>query len=239
MPTSYSVIIPAYNEEKYIEKCVRSILDMTGKKPDEVIVVDNGSTDGTAAIAKSLGVTVVTEAAKGPNHARQSGLHATKKDIVCFVDADCIVPQNWSMQFLKKLEAEPETVCVSGPYHFYDGSAFLNFCTWMYWNCLAFPASACTGYMAVGGNLAIRRDVLIRAGGFDTSIAFYGDDTDVARRLKFFGVVRFDRKMIMCSSARRVQEYGMLRTGWTYACNFLSQVFVQKSVTQSHEDVRH
>ena len=60
-PLSISIVIPAYNEEKYIGECLTSILENSGPEVKEIIVIDNGSTDSTRAVAEKYGVRVITE----------------------------------------------------------------------------------------------------------------------------------------------------------------------------------
>ena len=94
------------------------------------------------------------------------------------------------------------------------------------------------GYMVIGGNFAIRKEVLEKMGGFDTTIKFYGEDTNIARRAKKFGTVKFSLKFKMPTSGRRFKGEGLFRTGITYMLNFLSEVFVHRPLTQKHRDIR-
>ena len=70
-------------------------------------------------------------------------------------------------------------------------------CVKAYWTMVAMPVYMLTRYMVVGGNFVARRDALEAIGGFDTSIAFYGEDTNIARRLHVKGRVLFSRKFLM------------------------------------------
>jgi GT2 family glycosyltransferase len=92
--------------------------------------------------------------------------------------------------------------------------------------------------MAVGGNFAASRAALERIGGFDTAIAFYGEDTNIARRLSAQGKVAFLRGLTMPTSSRRLHAEGMLATAWRYGTNFLSEVVLKRPVTQAYRDIR-
>lgn len=89
-----SVVIPAYNEEKLLARCLVSLQNQR-VAPYEVIVVDNNSTDTTAQIAKNYGVIVVTEKRQGIAWARDAGFHHATGDIVARMDADCVAPPEW------------------------------------------------------------------------------------------------------------------------------------------------
>ncbi len=89
-----SVVIPAFNEEKYIERCVGSIalaLEVHAAKmaDKEIIVADNNSTDATAEIAQRAGAKVVFESINHISRARNAGAGAATGDWLLFVDADC------------------------------------------------------------------------------------------------------------------------------------------------------
>ena len=84
-----SVVVPAHNAESTIERAVRSALGQT-LRPDEIVVVDDGSTDATASVARSVepAVTVECRPQGGPAAARNSGVNRAKGDWIAFLDAD-------------------------------------------------------------------------------------------------------------------------------------------------------
>src|SRR5690606_8156022 len=93
-------VIPAFNEEMLIGKCLTSVLaeiERSGRADQcEVIVVNNASTDRTGEIAGSFpGVRVVDEAKKGLVNARDAGFQATDADLVANIDSDTMVPEGW------------------------------------------------------------------------------------------------------------------------------------------------
>ena len=103
---------------------------------------------------------------------------------------------------------------------------------------LAKPTYLFTQYMAVGGNFAARRNALEAIGGFDTNIAFYGEDTNIARRLADVGKVIFDLGLVMPTSARRLDEEGFVITAMRYVANFMSEVVLKRPSTSTYRDVR-
>jgi len=234
-----SAIIPAHNEEKYLGACLESLLTHRPPNLSEIIVVDNASTDSTAKLAAQFhGVTVISEPRKGPSHARQRGLQVAQGTHLAFLDADTRVHGEWFGHILRKFDAHPGLVALSGPYDYDDLPPWQRRLVRTYWRALAAPAAKLTGYVIVGGNFVVRRDALERIGGFDTSIAFYGDDTNIARRLHAIGMVHFDHKFFAYSSGRRITEEGLFRTAGTYMKNYLSEVFWKKPFTKTYTDVR-
>jgi glycosyltransferase involved in cell wall biosynthesis len=100
-PPDYSIIIPAFNEAAYLSGTLASVKDAQSSlahRTGEVIVVDNNSTDNTAQIAKSFGVTVVFEPVNQISRARNRGAHIAKGKYLIFLDADTII----SAQLLSK-----------------------------------------------------------------------------------------------------------------------------------------
>ena len=94
-------MIPAYNEGKYIKRALKSVINQQ-IEADEIIVVDNNSTDRTSEIAKKLGVKVIRERKQGMTPARDRGFNEAKYDIIARIDADVAVPPDW----IKKIEKE-------------------------------------------------------------------------------------------------------------------------------------
>jgi glycosyltransferase involved in cell wall biosynthesis len=238
-PFTISIVIPAYNEEKYIGTCLKSIIDRKPKNVKEIIVVDNMSTDGTVKAAKKFpGVRVVQEKKRGTNAARHRGFDEAKGDLLAYLDADTKVPKGWFETINREFKRDPDLVCLSGPYEFYDLPDWQQKWVSFVWQALAVPSYSMMGYMVVGGNFVAKRRALQKASGFDTDITFYGDDTNIARRLFQIGTVKYSPKFRVLASARRLQSEGFLKTGATYAANYLSEAILKKPATKKHKDVR-
>lgn len=114
-----ALVIPVYNEERYLNACLDAIANQTDK-PDTVIVVDNGSIDGSDKIAKSYSfVTVLHERRPGVYYARQTGFDKVKEDIIARIDADTILPPSWTAK-TKHLLRSSRLAAVTGPVSYYD-----------------------------------------------------------------------------------------------------------------------
>ncbi|MDD4989033.1 MAG: glycosyltransferase family A protein [Candidatus Pacebacteria bacterium] len=234
-----SLIICAHNEEKHIGECLRSVIKNSGGKLHEIIVVDNASTDRTKEIAESFpGVRVSHEKNKGLIRARAHGHTKAKGEILAFIDADTKMPPGWVDTVIDEFKKDKNLACLSGPYIYFDIPKWKQALVAVYWHGLAFPIYLLVGFMAVGGNFAIRKDVLDKMGGFDTSIEFYGEDTNIARRASKFGKVKFKLSMPMHTSGRRLTHHGIFKTSALYISNFLSEVIWHKPITKKYKDVR-
>ena len=232
------MVIPAYNEEKYIGRCLESV-QKNGVGLFEIIVVNNASTDNTRAIAQSFTrVRVVDEPKKGVNRARQRGLAEARGDIVAFIDADTQMPRQWVARISQLFEKDKKLVCVSGPYIYYDLSRARRIVVWSFWLILAWPTYLVTRYMAAAGNFAAKKNALTRINGFNQDIEFYGDDTEIAQRLRRVGKVKFMQRHYMYSSARRLKAEGMIKSAIRYMINFLSVVLIKKPLTHKYTDIR-
>ncbi|MEO6013653.1 MAG: glycosyltransferase family A protein [Devosia sp.] len=239
-------VIPAYNEEALIGKCVESVLTevkRSGRDAD-IVVVNNNSTDRTGEIARSYaGVRVVDEKQKGLVSARDGGFQATTAELVANIDGDTIVPPGWLDTVYEEFEKDPKLVCLSGPYVYYDLSSWNRFLinlfyglTWLIYVINHYVLRV--GSVVQGGNFVLKRDAWVKAGGFNREIKFFGEDTDVAVRLSKIGKVKFSFKLKMLTSGRRLAEEGVFRTAGTYTLNFFWVTFSGKPATKTHTDIR-
>lgn len=234
-----SLIIPAHNEEKYIGSCLEYATKNSNGKFFEIIVVDNASTDKTSEIAKSFpGVKVIYEENKGLTFARQRGFLESQGEILTYIDADTRMPQGYYERIEGEFNKNPKLASFSGPHDYYDVSKFYKILNKIYWELIAFPSYVIIGYMIIGVSFAVRGDILEKINGFDTSIAFYGEDTNIARRIHKYGKVKFSTNFTMPTSGRRLREYGIFKIGYIYVINFISEVVFHKPATRIYKDIR-
>ena len=241
-----SFVIPAYNEEAYVPACLESILAQIKDVPGgaEIIVVNNASTDRTREVAlKYPGVRVVDEPQKGLTFARQAGFKACTGELIANVDSDSRLTPGWVDTVLEAFDTQKNLVAISGPLVYYDLLPRQRFSVQIfYW--VAFMIYVLNRYilragsMVQGGNFVLKRSGLEEIGGFDTTISFYGEDTDIARRMNRVGKVEFTLKLKMFSSARRLKQEGMLTIAWRYTINYFWTTFRKKPFTETYVDHR-
>jgi glycosyltransferase involved in cell wall biosynthesis len=241
-----SFVIPAHNEEKYIGKCLDSIIRELKGKPyeTEIIVVNNASTDRTEEIARSYpNVTVVDEPAKGLVKARSRGFRETTGDLIANIDADTILPRGWIDKVFKEFSKNPKLICLSGPHINYDLSPFVRFLTKLFYavTFLVYLVNKFIlngGSFVQGGNFVCRRTALLSVGGYDVNIEFYGEDADIARRLHKLGDVKFTFGLPIYASGRRLATEGLFTIALRYTINYFWITFFKKPYSKTSVDVR-
>jgi len=200
----FSVIVPAYNEAAYLDRALGSLLHQDYDGEYEVIVVDNNSSDDTAAIAAQYGVQVVTEPQQGVCAARQRGVDCARGEIIISTDADTTQPRDWLRTIDARFAASERVVAVAGPCRYKNPS----------WWAKAFPIllfglvaaiHALTGFVfyVSATNFAIRRTAFP---GYDLNLTQGGDELDLLRRLRRRGHVSWERHNVVTTSARRLQR---------------------------------
>lgn len=168
-----STVIVAYNEEKHIENCIKSILGQN-KKSDEVIVVDDGSSDRTLEIARKYPVKVMRTDHQERSRARNIGWQTAKGDIVCFAEADSTFDRDWLCQIERKFSNGAKAVidrrALWRPKTFIQRSLQADF-DLRYQNYVPFNA------------WAMSKEVLRKTGGFDPRV-IPAEDRELGTRIK-------------------------------------------------------
>ena len=203
-PMRFSIVVPAYNEAAYLGRALDSLLHQDFNGRYEVIVVDNNSTDGTAAVAAQYGVSVVKEPQQGVCAARQRGVDCATGEIIISTDADTTQPRDWLRTIDARFAESERVVAVAGPCRYQDPS----------WWAKAFPILlfglvakiyALTGFVfyVSATNIAVRRTAFP---GYDLKLTQGGDELDLVRRLRRRGHVSWERQNVVTTSARRLQR---------------------------------
>lgn len=200
-----SIVVPAHNEEKYIENCVKSLISQE-EKPYEIIIIDNNSTDNTYEILKKYPqIKIHKEHIKGMILARNTAFNIASGDIIARCDADTICPKTWTKKIRENFEKE-DIIALSGATDFYDYwfgnknsfyTIMLNkFCK------LLFQTNA-----IFGPNMAIKKSAWEKIKNeVCMNAKEVHEDIDLALHLKKYGKVGFDNDLITHISARRLKQ---------------------------------
>lgn len=182
-----SVVVPVYNGGRTIRATIEHLLRQS-LQADEIIVVDDGSTDETAAILGSFGnrIKVLSKTNGGPASARNAGVRASVGTLIAFTDSDCFPDENWLREMVKGFHS----LTIGGVGGIVCGVAdgligeYIDFHGWMN------PHRASDGSVLylVTANACFRSEVLVRASLFDERFHNAGgEDTELSIRLRNFG----------------------------------------------------
>jgi glycosyltransferase involved in cell wall biosynthesis len=212
-----SVVVPAYNEERNIGRCLESLSHQTVPRDSyEIIVVDGGSNDRTREIASEYADMVFIQTSKKVGGARNDGAEKAQGEILATTDADCIIPPDWLSVIAAAFDRDPEIVQLFGPVIPMEGGVKNHLFLALANNFSRFGYYTRLFYYTLGCNTAFRREAFFRAGMYRTVDA--GDDLEIARRMKDLGRVKFENRMRVVFSMRRYEQFGTLKSlyEWVY-----------------------
>ena len=234
-----SIVIPAYNEEHSIYDCLDAISKLQTNKTFEVILVNNGSTDGTANIASrflnSLPLQIIDEPQKGRGAARSTGFAKANGTYIFSTDADAMVPPNWIEEMLKPFHKK-NVVAVSSPCSIHDCKPWQN---WLFnnWNPLLFRSIPFfIGHGILGGfSFAILRDVYEKSGGFNRKNNSV-DDIELSYAVAPLGTIVLTTKTCVAFSSRRFRGR-FIPAIWEYCVHWWRIIF-RRDYTVELSDIR-
>ncbi len=179
-----SIIVPAYNAATTVGECIQACLDQTHAST-EVIVIDDGSTDDTAAVAQSFPISYIHQENRGPAAARNHGARIAFGKIVAFTDADCVPDPDWIESLLRGFEEG--TVAVGGTYGIRNESSLLA--RLIHEEIVLRHRNFNDTVDFLGSfNVAYEKEAFEKAGGFDESFPIASaEDNDLAYRLQDAG----------------------------------------------------
>lgn len=187
----FSIVIPAFNEERYLSLCLESICQNDFHKDDiEIIVVDNGSTDRTKEIARSHGAEVISDSVKNVAGLRNLGASKARGEIIAFVDADCMVSRDW-LKGASLYFDEPGVVAWGSPPLPPKQATWVQR-TWFFVRQNENPVQE-VSWLGTA-NLFVRREAFALVKGFDETLITC-EDTDLCYRLLKYGKIVSDTRI--------------------------------------------
>ena len=220
MPT-ISVVIPVKDDAEMLQRCLASLARQT-RAAHEVIVVDNGSTDDSAAVAEAHGARVVRESRPGITAAASAGYDRAVGDIIARCDADSFLPDDWLERIERAFHDDPAIEAITGPGRFYDlppfGRAVANLFYMRAYFVLAGAALAATPLF--GSNFAMRATTWRRVSAtVPRDRPAIHDDFDLSFRFEPSGNVRYDPDLVVGISGRPFRDARAMvrRTGMAMA----------------------
>lgn len=225
-----SVIIPAYNEEKLIGRCLDSLIKQKTKYQFEVVVVNNNSTDNTVKevrkFADRLDIKIIFEKIKGRGPARKTGFENARGDIFLSTDADTILPTDWIETMVTGL-IKSKAGAVTGSCIINDCNKMIN----MSFNLIQ-PISmrlyklVFGHYWLSGFNFGIYKNVYFKAGGFSNTLNGM-EDIELSFRVSDLGKIKLILNPKVVFSGRRFKN-GVLKGGISYIKLFVDYFLFKK-----------
>lgn len=220
--STLSIVIPSLDDAAVLRACLAAVAAQT-RSPDEVIVVDNGSTDDTADVARAAGARVVLEPVRGVLRATAAGFDAATGDIIGRLDADSLPAPDWAARVERRF-ADPVLDAVTGTGDFYGCGAFGRFGgKWLYLGGYFTVIGLVIGRVPLfGSNFAIRRTAWLRVRGrvhLDDPRAH--DDLDLSMVLEPDMTTRFDRSLRVGVSARPFESFAGFRRRASWAFHMI------------------
>lgn len=190
---SVSVVVPALNAARTLGRCLQALAQLD-PAPMEILLVDNGSTDESRAIAerfaashRAVSVRVIDAPQRGASIARNVGVRQAAGAVIAFTDADCAPEPAWLAHVTKPF-GDPRTTAVAGRVVGHAGSSLLEVFSSLYTLQSSEQPQVHRAFTPVSGgfptaNLAIRRERFVALNGFDEHVAIYGEDYDLCARI--------------------------------------------------------
>jgi len=195
-----SIIIPTYNEADRIAKTIKRTYTADSNHEPEIIIVDGGSSDDTVRIADQCGATVVNSARRGRATQMNTGASIATHEILYFLHADSIPPNNFTTQILRAYNLGAKSGCFRLAFD-YD-HWFLKVNAWF----TRFDVNA----IRFGDqSLFVTKDVFQKSGGFREDLVMM-EDQEIIHRIKKFGKFKV-LKDVIHTSARKYLDNGVYR----------------------------
>jgi glycosyltransferase involved in cell wall biosynthesis len=213
-PPRLSIVIPVKDDARELERCLARLIPQLSFS-DEVIVVDNGSTDDSTDVARRFEVTLISESVPGIAAASAAGYDRAEGEIIARLDADSLPGLDWVESVVEHFAAHPHSTAVTGMAHFTDGPVILRRVgAILYLGPYFLTVAAALGHVPLfGSNCAFRRSAWLRVR--DTvhrTDQLVHDDMDLSFHIGPTHRIDFSRSLTMGISARPFSDgAGLLR----------------------------
>lgn len=177
-----AIVVTVLNEERTIKSLLESLINQT-IKPEEIIIVDGGSSDQTVNITKNFKKVKLLQKPGNRSVGRNYGVASAKSLIIAFTDAGCIPHKNWLEELIKPFSSGAEVV--SG---YYEGKAANVFQKCLIPYVLVMPDKIKGQFLPATRSMAIKRNLFVKLGGFNEKLD-HNEDYEFAKRLKYKNIV--------------------------------------------------
>jgi glycosyltransferase involved in cell wall biosynthesis len=218
--TTISVVIPSLNDASMLKVCLDALAAQT-RPADEIVVVDNGSTDDTAAVAAAAGARVITQPIRGIYPATSAGYDAATGDVIARLDADSIPSPDWIERIEFGMSQVEPLTAITGAADFYGSNALVHwlgkhlYIGGMYWS-----MDLLLGHPIVfGSNFAMPAEIWLRLRStVNRTVTNIHDDLDLSWHIEPDMDIVHDREMKVRISARPFRSPATLgrRVAWVY-----------------------
>lgn len=214
-----SVVVPVLDDATELEGCLNALRTQT-RLPDEIVVVDNGSSDDSAVVARRHGALVVPEPVRGIPSAAAAGYDAATGDVIARLDADSRPGPDWVARLEKAFTEDPELVALSGPGEFIGLSGWrAAVARTLYMDAFFLSVGAAMAHPVLfGSNLAMRSDAWERVReGVERADPELHDDIDLSFQFGAADRVVVDKTLVVGISARPFDDPAAMRRRFSRA----------------------
>lgn len=221
MKLSVSVIIPTFNEEKYLPRLLRS-LERQSVVPKEIIVVDAFSVDRTREIAREFDCIIVDGGV--PAMARNKGAEKATQPILLFLDADVVLPRSFLVKTIKEMTDRQLDIasCYIKPISKYKIDSWLHSLANYYLKLTNHFHPHIPGFC-----IFVNKDLHMKIKGFDTTLVL-AEDHDYVQRARKLGKFNYLQSYKIPVSVRRLTEEGRVKIALKYVAVELHLIFLGK-----------
>ncbi|MBI1912757.1 MAG: glycosyltransferase [Deltaproteobacteria bacterium] len=200
LPT-VSIIVPAYNAEKTVNRCIEALLEQDYPAGlYDIVIVDDGSADNTGAVIKKYPVKYLHQKNKGPATARNKGAKQAKGEIILFTDSDCVPDKNWITEMVRPFLDNEKVAAVKGAYRTSQRGLVARFSQVEFEERFEMLKKVSSIDMVDTYSAGFRKEIFKKMGGFDTSFPVANnEDTELSYRMASQGhKMVFNPKAIVC-----------------------------------------